>query len=144
MNPGNEIGDTRPDDAEPGDPLQRPPANWREALLTLIATRVALVQLEAGEAARAAGIRALFGVGAAFCCFFAWALLLVAGVSLLAQTTGWPWHAFAAIAAVVHLIAAAMFVRALRKPAAPAFSHTKNEFRKDRQWIENFQNPPKS
>jgi uncharacterized membrane protein YqjE len=144
MNPGNETGNPYPDDAEPVDSSQRPPTNWREALLTLIATRVALIQLEAGDAARTAGTRALLGAGAALCVFFAWALLLVAVISLAAKSTGWPWHTFAGIAAVVHVIAAALLVRALRKPLPPAFSHTKNEFRKDRQWIENFQNPRKS
>jgi uncharacterized membrane protein YqjE len=144
MNPGNENEDPQPDRAGEVEPSAIPPTNWREALLSLIATRVDLVQLEAVEAARAAGKRAVLGAGAGACVFFAWALLLVAGISLLAHLTNWPWHAFAAIAAMVHLIAAAFLVRALRKPLPPTFSHTKNEFHKDRQWIENLQNPRKS
>jgi MFS family permease len=144
MNPGIENADPQPEQAQDADPSAHPPANWREALLALIATRVELIRLEAGEAARATGVRALLGLAAAACGFFAWALLLVAGTSLAAHLAGWHWHVVALIAAAIHLIAAALLVRALRRPMPPAFPHTGNEFRKDRQWIENLQNPRKS
>ena len=112
--------------------------------MTLVSTRVALIQLESKDAARALGRKAIIGVAAASSLFFAWALLLVAGISLLASTTGWPWHIVALIAALAHLAAAAILATSLRRPVPPAFPHTRNEFQKDRQWIENLQNRRKS
>ncbi len=144
MNPGNDNGNPQPDAAGPPDPFQRPPANWREALAALIASRSALVRIEAADTARSLGVRAAMGLLAVICVFFAWTLLLAAGIAMLARATGWPWHFVALGAALAHLIVAAIAARALFRPAPPAFPHTRNEFQKDRLWLENLQNPRKS
>lgn len=120
------------------------PSNWREALLTLVASRVTLIQLESKDAARDAGRRAARIVAVLFCAFFAWALLLTGGIAALAKATGLPWYGVALAFAALHLLAAAIFAKAARTPAAPAFPVTRAEFQKDREWIENFQKTPKS
>lgn len=144
MNPSPDIGPTPPE----GDfgPMSRtkPPANWREALLGLIAARVGLIQIEAKDASRQAARRALFLATAGASAFFCWALLLAGGISWISEATGWPWNRIAVAAAAAHLLGAMIFAKGAKSPAEPAFPLTRAEFQKDREWIENFQNPSKS
>lgn len=120
------------------------PSNWREALLTLIASRVSLIQLESKEAAKDGARRAISMLAVVICAFFAWALLLAGGVAAISNATGWPWYWIAIAAAGIHLAAAFILASAAKKPATPAFPVTLAEFQKDREWIENFQKTRKS
>lgn len=119
------------------------PANWREALTTLIATRVALIQHEARESARSGAKRFARLIAAVLCLFFTWALVLVGGVAALCATTGWPWHWVTLAAAALHLLAAFLLLSG-SKPAGPSFPLTRAEFQKDREWFENLHHKPKS
>ncbi len=116
-----------------------PPANWREALMGLIASRVALIQLESKDAARDGAKRAGMWLAVAGCVFFGWILLLAGGVSLLATAIGWPWSWVAVGLAAAHLLLAIILVKLAKPSGNPAFPHTLAEFQKDREWIENFQ-----
>jgi hypothetical protein len=120
------------------------PSNWRSALLTLIASRVTLVQLESQDAAKAGARRGLLLIAVVICAFYTWALLLAGGIAAISQVTGWPWHWIAMAASGAHLAAALLLARAARKPGPPAFPVTRAEFQKDREWIENFQKTRKS
>lgn len=120
------------------------PSNWREALLNLIAARVALIQHESKDAARDAAGRAARLIALVICVFFTWALFLAGAVALLAKLTAWPWFAFAFILAALHLIAALILAKSAKAPASPSFPVTRAEFQKDREWIQNFQSSRKS
>lgn len=120
------------------------PANWREALLTLIASRVSLIQLESKDAAREAARRAAFTVALVAALFFTWALLLAGGIAALADATGWKWYWIALGASATHLIAAICLARAAKATGPPVFPVTRAEFQKDREWIENLQHNRKS
>lgn len=120
------------------------PANWREALLNLISSRVALIQLESKDAARDAAARLARLVALVICVFFTWALALAGGTAALAKATGWPWFGIAFGFALLHLIAAAILAKSAKSPSGPAFPVTRAEFQKDREWIENFQTTRKS
>jgi len=120
------------------------PANWRDALLALVSSRVALIELESKEAAHHAARRAITLGALAFCVWFMWALLLAGGIAGLAQTSGWPWYWIAIGAGVIHMGAAILLARAAKSPPTPAFPVTRAEFQKDREWIENFQKTRKS
>ena len=121
------------------------PASWCEALMNLIEARVALIQLEARATVRKRMSRVVGILIAAICMFFAWALLLVAGIAALSSASGWPWHWLAIVAAAIHVLLALILIRkSSTKPVVPAFPLTRAEFQKDRQWIENFQKKPKS
>jgi len=121
------------------------PENWREALMTLIASRFALIQLEARETARQRARRMVGFIVAAFCLFFTWALLLAGGIAAVSSASGWPWHWLALGAAALHLLLALLLLKGgSANPAVPAFPLTRAEFQKDREWIENFQKKPKS
>lgn len=115
------------------------PANWREALMGLIASRAALIELEAKEAAKSGARRAVMVGIAAGCLFFTWALLLAGVIGLIATQVGWGWHWVALGAAGLHLIAAVVLMKQAKPSGVPAFPVTRSEFQKDREWIENFQ-----
>lgn len=121
-----------------------PPSDWREALLTLIASRISIIQIESKEAAKAAACRLAYLIGIVICIFFAWALLLAGGIAALAAATSWSWFWIAMAMSGIHLVAAALLSRAAKAPAKPSFAHTRAEFQKDREWIENFQKTRKS
>lgn len=146
MNPASETQAPPPvDNTDATQAIETPlPTNWREALMALIAARIALIQLESKDAARHAANRAACLIALILCAFFTWALLLAAGIAALAKLCHWPWYGIAFIAAALHLIAAILLARAAKSPAVPTFPVTRAEFQKDREWIENFQKTPKS
>lgn len=146
MNPEPDSGMPPTGDAGPSRTAMdaKPPANWREALMTLVATRLTLIELESREVATHIGRRAVRLAAAAACAIFGWALLLAGGVALLASSLGWHWHWIAMAVAAIHLLAAWLLVTSGRTNPAPAFPHTRAEFLKDREWIENLQKHRKS
>jgi len=111
--------------------------------MSLIASRVALIQLEARQSAKSGASRAIRMAAAAFCVLFAWMLLLGCGIAALSACTGWAWHWVGLATAVLHLLLAWILIISC-KAAPPAFPATRAEFQKDREWIENFQKKPKS
>jgi uncharacterized membrane protein YqjE len=124
-----------------GTPL---PSNWQEALLSLIVSRVALIQLESKDAINDGVRRATCIVAAVICAFFAWALLLAGGIAAISNFTGWPWYWLAIAAAAAHLLASIGFARTMKAPCHPSFPVTRSEFQKDREWLENIQKTRKS
>lgn len=134
---GEPVG---PEFREPGSPR----ANWREALLGLIADRVALIQLESKDASRSAAKRAALVASACACVFFAWALFLTAGVSILSKATGMPLSWVALGLAALHLLVGYLMAKSAKSSESPSFPVTRAEFRKDREWIENFNKDKKS
>ena len=128
-------------ESQPQDPL---PANWREALMSLVATRLTLIELEAKDAAKQTARRGSSLAAAVGCIVFAWALLLAGGVSIIAKSADLPWDQVAIGAAVLHLLGGIILARLARPSAATAFPITRAEFQKDREWIEKFQKTKKS
>lgn len=119
--------------------------NWREALMTLIASRITLIQLESKDAARGAVRSVCLILAACGCLFFSWALVLAGGISLIATSANLPWSYITLGVAIVHLLAGSLLARlAVKAPRGAAFPVTRAEFQKDREWIENFQKNPKS
>lgn len=106
--------------------------------MDLVASRIALIQLESKDAARDGAKRAIALLIVVGCVFFGWILLLAGGVSLLADATGWPWGWVAIGLAGLHLVTALILAKFAKPSGTPAFPVTRAEFRKDRQWIENF------
>ncbi len=147
MNPSPDTGIPSSQEA-PGGRATRynsTPTNWREALMSLIASRVALIQLESKEAARGSVRSAAFMLAACGCVFFSWALILAGGTSCIAILAGWPWRYVAMGISAIHLLAALLMARlAIRASPSASFPITRAEFQKDREWIENFQKNPRS
>ena len=145
----NQPFDTEPSDQSEATGSARmhpspPHANWREALMDLIAARFALFQLESKELSEQAAKRATFIAAACACTFFAWVLILIVGISMLSNFTGWRWDAVALALATIHLLAGIMFAKSAKDSGNAAFPVTRAEFQKDREWIENFSKDKKS
>lgn len=112
--------------------------------MSLIASRIALIQLESKDAGKETAKRASL-IGAAIgCLFFAWTLLLAGGVAAIAQAANFPWYWIAMGFALLHLVVAFILFRLAQPSGKPAFPITRAEFQKDREWIENFQKIKKS
>lgn len=146
MSSSSDIVQASPEDAanpesQPQDPL---PANWREALMSLVATRLTLIELEAKDAAKATAKRGSSLAAAVGCAIFTWALLLAGGVSMIAKSADLPWDQVAIGAGLLHLLGGILLTRLAKPSASPAFPVTRAEFQKDRAWIENFQKTKKS
>jgi len=146
MNPPSDTSTPSPAET----PGKRPgmeessPANWAEALMALIASRIALIQFEARASAKTGVKRVVRIVVAVLCLFFTWILLLGGAIGAIAATTGWPWYWLAIAAAGLHLLLAILLAAAFNKPGAPAFPITRAEFQKDREWIQSIQKKSKS
>ena len=125
-------------------PFPAPPANWRVALMDLIASRLALIQLESKDLVRQGIRHVICLVAACFCLFFTWALGVAGLVALIAHAAGWPWHWVALAAAGLHLLSAVILAQLAKPAGVSAFPVTRSEFQKDREWIENLQKTKKS
>ena len=117
--------------------------HWRQAIMTLIASRFAIIELESKELTKETIRRISMVLFTCFFALFAWALFLVSGISLVSDFTRLPWNEIALGAAIIHLLGALIFSR-LAKPTQPtSFPVTRSEFKKDREWIENFEKAQK-
>ena len=145
----NPTSDTDPSPAaenpgrQPGFPSPAP-ANWREALLDLFGSRIALIEVEGKEAITDAVRRGILLTLLLLCLCFMWALLLAAAIAAISHSSGWPWYWIALGFSAIHLVTAIVLGRAAQVPAKPAFPITRSEFQKDRAWIESLQQTPKS
>jgi uncharacterized membrane protein YqjE len=110
------------------------------ALLSLMDSRLGLFRLESSEATRLLAQKAI-STAIAFCCLiFAWILLLTAGIQIIADAGDWPWSGVAIAVAIAHLIVGILLSRPGKTRLDGLFKATRNEFQKDREWIENFSN----
>jgi uncharacterized membrane protein YqjE len=114
-------------------------------LADLVAARFALVQAELKQSA-SSGVKRLvfFGAGAVFL-LFAWGLIVSGTIGAIAGEAGYPWYWVTLIAGGIHLLLAGIVISIAKRPAnGPSFQITREEFKKDRAWLENFQSPKKS
>ena len=144
MSPSSDIGPAASTAAPKIGEGSDTPQNWREAVMTLLASRVDLIRLESKEvvggfARRAGFLAAAFGLIA-----FAWALLLAGAIGVISEALDWPWSWVSIGAAIVHLLLAILFSKLASPKAKAAFPVTRAEFQKDREWIENLHKPTKS
>lgn len=132
--------DTRRSPASPG----HLPTGWLDAIYLLLASRIGLIQIELREAVRDQSRSLLLLILAVACLGFAWALLLIGGIAVLAALTMISWPILALSAAAVHLMVALLLVFASKGPKPTPFPITRSEFQKDREWIASLQSPPTS
>jgi len=114
-------------------------ASWIENAAELASNRIALFQLEAKQvAARNAG-RLLMVTGAALAAIVAWLLLIVGITGVVHTFTYLAWYWTCLIIAGIHLLAVVALLHWARSPGPPSFQHTRSEFQKDREWLQNLQ-----
>ena len=116
-------------------PAEDGPEGWKEAILTLISSRLGIIQAESEDAKKIAARKFFLGLLAIFAAFFAWLLLFAGLIGALSAATPLSWYQIALIAAGFHLIVAIIAVIRMRAPSASPFPITRAEFEKDREWI---------
>ncbi len=121
------------------------PHSWYEAIPALIASRLGIFRIEAQEALAALiGKLVLIGL-AVFLFVCGWLLLLAGLLGWVSTQYGWPWYLVALAAAGAHfLLALVVFLIFRSAKKTCAFPVTCQEFEKDRQWLNQLKNPPKS
>jgi uncharacterized membrane protein YqjE len=121
----------------------------RDGLRDHLHARAELLGIEAREASEVVAHKGTLGIAAVALLFFAYALLLLALISLLGlwveswseNFAGFGWQLAAIGAGSIHFLIALILIKKLkRKPAQPLFEYSRAEFHKDRAWL----NPPKS
>ena len=125
------------------EPHASHPPSWREAAVEFVSARVELIAFEAKEAKKhAAGKAALVVIilGSAAVAY----LTVLTGLIGWIASTGVPWYFVTLGAALLHLILAGIAVGMLKRPLPPAFTHTKAELAKDREWLINKEKNPSS
>ena len=124
-------------------PALETPTNWRDALVGLVASRIALIQLESKGAVRQV-VTALASLAlAALAAVFAWALILAGGIGALVVATSWSWYWIALGAALLHLLVVGVCLAIAKSAKTPTFPITRNEFLKDRTWLFTLKSPRK-
>ncbi|MEX1048686.1 MAG: phage holin family protein [Akkermansiaceae bacterium] len=119
-------------------PAAGSPCNLVEAFFSLVESRSGLIRIESQAAIKKGVRRAALTVGACFCLLFAWILLLVAGIQVLAEVLNWPWSWVAGGVALLHLVLGIVMALAAKSRGVASFPATREEFKKDREWIANF------
>lgn len=127
---------TRPDDL--------PRSSWAASLADLAAARIAIIEHESRAAATSGIRKAVLLVAAGLTGLFAWLLLIVALVGIIAATAGWAWHWVTLGFALIHLLAGALLFLKVKKHGTQSFSLTRAEFQKDREWLHSLKQTRKS
>lgn len=103
--------------------------------------RLALLRVEASEAASEASRRGRAGLTAGILLFFGYALLLGGLIGLADRYRPGSWSIAALIAAGCHLILAILFLRsALRKGEKALFGESLQQLKHDEQWMRTLKN----
>ncbi|MBX3741498.1 MAG: phage holin family protein [Akkermansiaceae bacterium] len=120
------------------------PPNWRTALMDLVGSRIALIQLEFQQAAGSGVKRGILFATAAILVLLAWIILVAGGIGAISASAGWPWYWVTLSTGGIHLLIALILILIAKKPGPATFEVTRAEFKKDREWLANFQSPNKS
>lgn len=122
-------------ESRPGETTQAP---LLASFLRLIDSRLALIQLESADAGQHLMKKFACFAGACFCLFSAWILLVAATIKFVSDATNWPWSWTAFGLAIIHLLLGIVLSSFKSSGACSSFPATRAEFKKDREWIENF------
>lgn len=121
------------------DPQPTDAASWVDGFFDLVSSRIALIQVEAQQVASRNIGRAVMLAGAASAVVVAWFLLMAGIVGVFHAFTGFAWYWTCLIIAGIHLLAVVALIRGARASGPPTFEHTRSEFKKDREWLQNLQ-----
>jgi uncharacterized membrane protein YqjE len=130
-----QIGELPPPDTSGGAPT-----NWGEALAGLVASRVAIISMEAKDATASALGRLVPLVVGIVCLVGVWVLAMAGAVGAIAAATEWEWYHVAFAAAGIHLLIALIVLLAAKAERPAPFPVTRAEFEKDREWLNQLKN----
>lgn len=110
--------------------------------MEFVSARVELLSLEAREAGQQVARKGVLAALIAGCGVIAWMTAVAGFIGWIAASgAGVPWYFVALGVAVLHLLLACLAVLALRRSSPPAFSLSKAELLKDREWLLNLKDP---
>jgi uncharacterized membrane protein YqjE len=117
------------------------PANWIEAIPALVASRIGIFQIEAKDALEATVRKLIISGVLAFCLIAAWMLLTAGLTGLISSYFNIAWYFAAFSLGGIHLLIA-IFIRLVVKRSSnmESFPITREEFEKDRQWLNQLKN----
>lgn len=117
------------------------PANWKEAIPALIASRMGILQIEAKDALEVAVRKLMIWGVLAFCLIAAWMLLTAGLIGLISMFFNIAWYFTAFLLGGMHLLIA-FFMRLAfkRSKSIESFPITREEFEKDREWLNQLKN----
>jgi uncharacterized membrane protein YqjE len=121
------------------------PQNWKEAIPCLISSRIAIIRTESKDVVGGLISKiVLLGI-AAFCLLLVWLLLITGAIGAIAAASTWEWFHVAFAAAGAHaLIALIAFLIARSRTPTIRFPITRDEFKKDREWLNQLKKPSSS
>ncbi|MEM8954340.1 MAG: phage holin family protein [Verrucomicrobiota bacterium] len=110
--------------------------SFLESILAYVQARSQLLKLESKEASAAITLKVFLFLSATTCLTLAYALAIVAAISLVSQATTYPWQYVSLAAAGLHVLVAVILILVAKAPFRRGlFRHTLNEIEKDRQWL---------
>ena len=112
-----------------------PPDGWKEALATLVSSRLEIIRIEAKSASSAAIGKIVLLAVAVFALLSAWVLALAAAVAAIAASSSWEWFHVAFAFAGGHFVVAVVLLLLARSGRKVDFPVTRAEFEKDREWL---------
>lgn len=118
-----------------------PPGNWREAIPSLIASRIGIFRIEAQDALEVVTKKLILLGVTVFCLIATWGLLTAGLIGLISVQFKCAWY-FAALSlgGGYLLIALVMLLIINRSKKIESFPTTREEFEKDRKWLNQLKN----
>lgn len=137
----------RPDEAFSAQAAADPSFQYRfkgvlRAVVLYLQARKNLLGIEIGEAKSYLISRLILVCFAFICVAFGYGLALVGGIWWLSQLVHTQWWKFCLILVPFHFLLGYLLVRlASRAPREPLFQESRNELRKDKEWLSNPNEP---
>ncbi len=137
----------RPEDSfskggSPDSTLQQRFKGVLRAVVLYLQARKTLLIIEIGEAKSYLISRLVLVCCALLCVSFGYGLALVGGIWWLSQFLNLPWWHLCLALVPIHLMLAYLLVRVASKaPKEPLFQESRNELRKDKEWLSNPNEP---
>lgn len=127
------------------DPTHSDNDNWFTSISALVSTRLAIISAEAKIIVESTVKKVILAVVAAITAFLFWVILMAGLIGFLPTLSDHlAWYHVALIIAGLHLLVVLIAVLLLKKKTTPPFSHTRTEFKKDRQWLSKTKQNPTS
>jgi uncharacterized membrane protein YqjE len=121
------------------------PESWKEAIPSLITSRLEIFKFEAQDALGAVAKKLILLGVIIFCLIATWVLLTAGLVGLISAHFNCAWYFSAFSISGVHLLIALIMLLIVKgSKKSESFPVTREEFEKDREWLNQLKNRPSS
>jgi uncharacterized membrane protein YqjE len=117
------------------------PGNWKDAIPNLIASRIGIFRIEAQDAIEVVTKKLILLGVTVFCLIATWGLLTAGLIGMISAHFDCPWYLSAfSVGGVYLLISMVMLLIIKKAKKTESFSITREEFEKDRKWLNQLNN----